>query len=372
MHIVVAAVAALVIGLLGTVSAFALYVSTAMIYASVRFLEEWHQKLHNNTTPDDIVICEAYLAFVYSNGDLGQFYDTLSRGGVSRERLRNFERPILTDPEFYPDKRDGLGGDFEHFLRILKSVHSGTDLDTAAGAVRGILDANLDAQLNTLYELRQQGADLHQQATAITILREGLDAAMARQQDSRAIREMLYLDLALEQLLRGAIEQQQGDNRLDRLTSLAGLVLRNLSLDREEQEFPLCTRDLQALLEGLDSSTEWALHCKSVTDRAGRLVNSNPIHMQPNALEYVVSVDDAQPITVVIAGVSHTQGVQFWFVATRLLLAILPELPGPVVALTFAGGGPRIVTAGDDGWVYGLVDITDVVRFAQGIGADCP
>ena len=32
----------------------------------------------------------------------------------------------------------------------------------------------------------------------------------------------------------------------------------------------------------------------------------------------------AQPITVVIAGVSHTQGVQFWFVATRLLLAILP------------------------------------------------
>ena len=32
----------------------------------------------------------------------------------------------------------------------------------------------------------------------------------------------------------------------------------------------------------------------------------------------------AQPITVVIAGVEHTQGVQFWFVATRLLTAILP------------------------------------------------
>ena len=23
------------------------------------FIEDWHQKLHNNTTPDDIVICEA-------------------------------------------------------------------------------------------------------------------------------------------------------------------------------------------------------------------------------------------------------------------------------------------------------------------------
>ncbi|MEJ2559082.1 MAG: carbohydrate ABC transporter permease, partial [Anaerolineae bacterium] len=30
------------------------------------------------------------------------------------------------------------------------------------------------------------------------------------------------------------------------------------------------------------------------------------------------------PITVIIAGVSHTQGIQFWFVATRLLFAILP------------------------------------------------
>jgi multiple sugar transport system permease protein len=38
----------------------------------------------------------------------------------------------------------------------------------------------------------------------------------------------------------------------------------------------------------------------------------------------ILSLKDAQPITVVIAGVEHTQGIQFWFVATRLLLAILP------------------------------------------------
>ena len=28
------------------------------------FLEQWHQKLHTNTTPDDVIICEAYLAFL--------------------------------------------------------------------------------------------------------------------------------------------------------------------------------------------------------------------------------------------------------------------------------------------------------------------
>lgn len=38
----------------------------------------------------------------------------------------------------------------------------------------------------------------------------------------------------------------------------------------------------------------------------------------------VLTYQNARPITVVIAGVEHTQGIQFWFVATRLLLAILP------------------------------------------------
>ena len=51
------------------------------------FIEEWHQKLHNNTTPDDVVICQAYLAFLRSNGDVGTFYRTLEQGGVTRERL---------------------------------------------------------------------------------------------------------------------------------------------------------------------------------------------------------------------------------------------------------------------------------------------
>ena len=324
------------------------------------FLEEWHQKLHNNTTPDDIVICEAYLAFVYSNGDLGQFYDTLSRGGVSRERLRSFERPILTDPEFYPDKRDGLGGDFEHFLQILKSVHSGTDLDTAAGAVRGILDANLDAQLNGLYELRQRGAELYQQATAITVLREGLDAAMARQRDSRAIREMLYLDLALEQLLRGAIEQQQGDNRLDRLTSLAGLVLRNLSLDREEQEFPLCTRDLQALLEGLDSSAEWALHCKSVTDRAGRAVSrwSEALYrlLQPKA-EYLGEAFGADQWTIPLFSEEVIRG------GAGFMLSLLLRRLDPLLRQQAGLGGWQVISPAQ---ATGKVEVVKSLRAVQG------
>src|SRR5207302_8410140 len=46
------------------------------------FIEEWHQKLHNNTTPDDVVICEASLASLRSGGDVATFYRTLGQGGV--------------------------------------------------------------------------------------------------------------------------------------------------------------------------------------------------------------------------------------------------------------------------------------------------
>jgi multiple sugar transport system permease protein len=38
----------------------------------------------------------------------------------------------------------------------------------------------------------------------------------------------------------------------------------------------------------------------------------------------VLTYKKASPMTVVIAGTEHTQGVQFWYVSTRLLLAIIP------------------------------------------------
>jgi multiple sugar transport system permease protein len=38
----------------------------------------------------------------------------------------------------------------------------------------------------------------------------------------------------------------------------------------------------------------------------------------------ILTYQKAQPVTVIIAGVEHTQGIQFWFIATRLLAAIVP------------------------------------------------
>jgi len=115
------------------------------------FMEEWHQKLHNNTTPDDVVICEGYIAFLHSDGDLDTFYKVLADAGVSRERLRSFDRPIVTDPDFLGDKKHGLIEDFQNYLRILNAVHSGTDLETAVTGARDALGVRLSHKLDALF-----------------------------------------------------------------------------------------------------------------------------------------------------------------------------------------------------------------------------
>ena len=40
-------------------------------------MEEWHQKLHNNTSPDDVIICQALIAYVKHDLDISQYWQTL-------------------------------------------------------------------------------------------------------------------------------------------------------------------------------------------------------------------------------------------------------------------------------------------------------
>ena len=40
-------------------------------------MEEWHQKLHNNTSPDDVIICQALLDYIDSGLDVTAYWATL-------------------------------------------------------------------------------------------------------------------------------------------------------------------------------------------------------------------------------------------------------------------------------------------------------
>jgi alpha-glucan,water dikinase len=269
---------------------------------SGQFIEEWHQKLHNNTTPDDVIICQAYLAFLRSNGDVGAFYRTLEQGGVTRARLQSFERAIKSDPTFYGDRKDALIGEFENFLKILKSVHSGTDLDSAVAAARGRLDGGTNRQLDDLLGQRGRQANVNGLANAIASARDSLAKAMAGSKDDAALRDLLYLDLALEECLRSAIERQNiGQFQRDELAALVQSALRNLTLTVDAAELSICTGHWSALLAQPRDGRDWALHARSVTDRAGRWVQefTSDIYqrLQPKA-EALGAAFDAEQWTI--------------------------------------------------------------------------
>jgi hypothetical protein len=55
------------------------------------FIAQWHQKLHSNTTVDDIYICEAYLHFLHT-GNWDDFWTHLwDNHGLSREDLASMK-----------------------------------------------------------------------------------------------------------------------------------------------------------------------------------------------------------------------------------------------------------------------------------------
>jgi alpha-glucan,water dikinase len=237
------------------------------------FIEEWHQKLHNNTTPDDVVICQAYLEFLRASGDVAVFYKTLEQGGVTRARLKSFERPIKTDPVFFADRKDALVREFENFLVILKSVHSGTDLDSAVDAARSRLAGGLNKQLDELRALRKKEDSITEVANAAVAARVSLAKAMAAIQDDAALRDLLFLDLALEQCQRTAIEQQNVSQlERDELAELVGSALANLRVSVDSPELASCAEHWTALLKLPRDSRDWALHARAVTDRMARWV----------------------------------------------------------------------------------------------------
>jgi alpha-glucan,water dikinase len=100
-------------------------------------MEEWHQKLHNNTSPDDVVICQALLDYIKSGFKMEVYWKTLNDNGVTKERMRSYDRPIVSEPKLRTDQKDGLIRDLTAYLRTLKAVHSGADLESAIQTCMG-------------------------------------------------------------------------------------------------------------------------------------------------------------------------------------------------------------------------------------------
>lgn len=98
-------------------------------------MEEWHQKLHNNSSPDDVAICEALLAFIGSGGNIATYWKVLYAWGIDADLLRSYDRPICSEPDLQLAQSPDLKKDLTNYLKILKAVHCGYDLDAASERV---------------------------------------------------------------------------------------------------------------------------------------------------------------------------------------------------------------------------------------------
>ncbi|HMP83865.1 MAG TPA: PEP/pyruvate-binding domain-containing protein, partial [Verrucomicrobiota bacterium] len=191
-----------------------------------------------------------------------------------RERLAGFDRPITTNPEFHGHLRDALIHDFENYLKLLKSVHSATDLETASNTVGHLLDGPARDALNFVrHQFSNPGASIIDLARSITFVRQNLASKLEHDGDTGHVREMLYLDLALEDALRMVIERSVHTGIAgEQLVGLVTAVLENVRVTSANDELGQCQREWQRLPESARFSADWALHAKATLDRLRRAV----------------------------------------------------------------------------------------------------
>ena len=167
------------------------------------FYEQWHQKLHNNSTPDDIIICEALLSFLKSN-DIKNYWKVLNDNGIDKKRLESYERNITEEPHYNID----YIYDFEKFLNILKSVHSNDDIVTMFNSSKYIINDKcyiFDDIVNNL-----NSDNVIKQIEKVTYGRKILKDIIfnvIKSGDCNKVRDIVFFDISLENYIRQLVEK---------------------------------------------------------------------------------------------------------------------------------------------------------------------
>ena len=239
------------------------------------FYEEWHQKLHNNSTPDDIIICEAVIEFLKNKGNSQIYWKILNSNGITKERLKSYERGIHHEPVYQPRYRIS---DFENYLRILKSVHSATDLVMDYEQSKYIYDGNAKKIFDDIIRNKDTN-DIINQIKRVTEARETLQNIMKHNINNiQKLRDILFFELSLEIYVRQLVEKIihikiDYDKYIDEIN----LILKNIKISYPNySEFSLCFNDWMSIVDKLkkDNSKDGALKVKSVVSRLNRLLSS--------------------------------------------------------------------------------------------------
>ncbi|GKA58375.1 alpha-glucan water dikinase 1, chloroplastic isoform X1, partial [Tanacetum coccineum] len=272
-------------------------------------MEEWHQKLHNNTSPDDVIICQALIDYIKSDMDISVYWNTLNTNGITKERLLSYDRAIHNEPKFSRDQKEGLLRDLGHYMRTLKAVHSGADLESAISNCMGYVSEGkgfmVGVNINPISGLPSGFPELlqfvleHVEDKNVEPLLEGLLEARAELQpiiskSNDRLKDLLFVDIALDSTVRTAIERsyEQLKNAKpevllpsvkcalhissvtkfifpQKIMYLITLLLENLILSSDNNEDMIyCWKGWnRALTMVKNGDNDWALFAKSVLDR---------------------------------------------------------------------------------------------------------
>mmetsp|Transcript_34219 Transcript_34219/g.59873 ORF Transcript_34219/g.59873 Transcript_34219/m.59873 type:complete len:1019 (-) Transcript_34219:24-3080(-) len=236
------------------------------------FYEQWHQKLHNNTTPDDVGICEAVIAFNESN-DMGRFKQVLASHGIDEARLASYERPITTKPEYKPH----LIGDLKEYLKTLKSVHGSSDLSDllvqAKWASSHGLNGLIDDVLGNFFHW-----DTLKQMERVTAARTTLVHELNYGDHNKA-RDLNFADIAMEGYVRLLAEKIMAQELKPlHLFWELNMLIANFCLTSESTEARIVQTDFKHF-----SDTQWgsfetnplaAKVIKAASDRVLRLIGT--------------------------------------------------------------------------------------------------
>ncbi|GJW53834.1 alpha-glucan water dikinase 1, chloroplastic-like protein isoform X1 [Tanacetum coccineum] len=250
-------------------------------------MEEWHQKLHNNTSPDDVVICQALIDYIKSDFDMSVYWNTLNTNGITKERLLSYDRAIRNEPKFRGDQKDSLLRDLGNYMRTLKAVHSGADLESAIQNCMGYQSEGqgfmVGVNINPVSGLPSGFPELlqfvleHVEDKNVETLLEGLLEAREElrpllSKPNDRLKDLLFLDIALDSTVRTAIErsyEELNNAKPEKVMYLITLLLENLILSSDNNEDLIyCLKGWNQALTMLETGDgSWALFAKSVLDR---------------------------------------------------------------------------------------------------------
>ncbi|XP_068639129.1 alpha-glucan water dikinase, chloroplastic-like [Aristolochia californica] len=273
-------------------------------------MEEWHQKLHNNTSPDDVIICQALIDYIKSDFNIDVYWSTLKSNGITKERLLSYDRAIHSEPKFRIDQKEGLLRDLGNYLRTLKAVHSGADLESAISTCLGYKSEGqgfmVGVRINPVSGLPSGFPELlqfileHVEDKNVEPLLESLLEARAELQpllhrSHERLKDLIFLDIALDSTVRTAIERGYEDlnkSGPEKVMYFITLVLENLVLSSDNnEELIYCLKGWNHALDLCRSKNDqWALYTKSVLDRTRLALSSKAEYyhlvLQPSA-EYL-------------------------------------------------------------------------------------